>query len=209
MLVNVIWIDDLSMLFTGLPASEKDKQGVSGSQRGMETVLSEEDGRVLPGQAATPVPDTATDAVTTLSITPQETLEESQQSSKHTLPQPDLHTPSSKSIAQSQYAKAPPVLQPPLPTSGTLNHPTPPTLSPPSPSTTPQNQNQTRQTRPPSHSSSTPPSTITSLSSNPSSNPPPAPFRTEQLGVDRRLLVNRKRQLKMYRVWVQGKFRKL
>ncbi|EJD07467.1 methyltransferase [Fomitiporia mediterranea MF3/22] len=34
-------------------------------------------------------------------------------------------------------------------------------------------------------------------------------FSIEQLGVDRRLLVNRKRQLKMYRVWMQGKFRKL
>ncbi|KAI5122500.1 hypothetical protein M0805_001408 [Coniferiporia weirii] len=34
-------------------------------------------------------------------------------------------------------------------------------------------------------------------------------FETAQLGVDRRLLVNRKRQLKMYRVWMQGKFRKL
>jgi hypothetical protein len=29
-----------------------------------------------------------------------------------------------------------------------------------------------------------------------------------QLGVDRRLLVNRKRQLKMYRVWMQGKFQR-
>lgn len=38
---------------------------------------------------------------------------------------------------------------------------------------------------------------------------PPHPlFTTEQLGVDRRLLVNRKRQLKMYRVWIQGKFQK-
>ena len=34
-------------------------------------------------------------------------------------------------------------------------------------------------------------------------------FGIEQLGVDRRLIVNRKRQLKMYRVWMQGKFRKL
>ncbi|KNZ75193.1 hypothetical protein J132_04679 [Termitomyces sp. J132] len=34
-------------------------------------------------------------------------------------------------------------------------------------------------------------------------------FTSEQLGVDRRLLVNRKRHLKMYRVWMQGKFRKL
>ncbi|TFK39734.1 S-adenosyl-L-methionine-dependent methyltransferase [Crucibulum laeve] len=33
-------------------------------------------------------------------------------------------------------------------------------------------------------------------------------FSIEQLGVDRRLLINRKRQLKMYRVWMQGKFRK-
>jgi tRNAThr (cytosine32-N3)-methyltransferase len=34
-------------------------------------------------------------------------------------------------------------------------------------------------------------------------------FATKQLGVDRRLLVNRKRQLKMYRVWMQGQFRKI
>ncbi|EEB98375.1 hypothetical protein MPER_02127, partial [Moniliophthora perniciosa FA553] len=33
-------------------------------------------------------------------------------------------------------------------------------------------------------------------------------FSIEQLGIDRRLLVNRKRQLKMYRVWMQGVFRK-
>ena len=33
-------------------------------------------------------------------------------------------------------------------------------------------------------------------------------FAIEQLGVDRRLLVNRKRRLKMYRVWMQGKFRR-
>src|SRR5258706_5663967 len=36
--------------------------------------------------------------------------------------------------------------------------------------------------------------------------PPHPPFSTEQLGVDRRLILNRKRQLKMYRVWIQGKF---
>lgn len=34
-------------------------------------------------------------------------------------------------------------------------------------------------------------------------------FSTEQLRIDRRLLLNRKRQLKMYRVWMQAKFRKL
>jgi tRNAThr (cytosine32-N3)-methyltransferase len=33
-------------------------------------------------------------------------------------------------------------------------------------------------------------------------------FTATQLGVDRRLLVNRKRQLKMYRVWMQGKFQR-
>lgn len=37
----------------------------------------------------------------------------------------------------------------------------------------------------------------------------PPLFTIEQLGIDRRLLVNRKRQLKMYRVWMQGKFKKL
>ncbi|KAG1874381.1 S-adenosyl-L-methionine-dependent methyltransferase [Suillus subluteus] len=43
----------------------------------------------------------------------------------------------------------------------------------------------------------------------PLSHCPPHPlFTIEQLGVDRRLLVNRKRQLKMYRIWMQGKFRK-
>ncbi|KAF9494909.1 methyltransferase [Pleurotus eryngii] len=45
---------------------------------------------------------------------------------------------------------------------------------------------------------------------SPFPNLPPHPlFSIEQLGVDRRLLVNRKRMLKMYRVWMQGKFRKL
>jgi tRNAThr (cytosine32-N3)-methyltransferase len=34
-------------------------------------------------------------------------------------------------------------------------------------------------------------------------------FSIEQLAADRRLIVNRKRQLKMYRIWMQGKFRKL
>ena len=33
-------------------------------------------------------------------------------------------------------------------------------------------------------------------------------FTITQLGIDRRLLVNRKRQLKMYRVWMQGKFQR-
>ncbi|KAH9839690.1 methyltransferase [Rhodofomes roseus] len=34
-------------------------------------------------------------------------------------------------------------------------------------------------------------------------------FAIEQLGIDRRLIVNRKRQLKMYRVWIQAKLRRL
>ncbi|KAF9059525.1 S-adenosyl-L-methionine-dependent methyltransferase [Rhodocollybia butyracea] len=34
-------------------------------------------------------------------------------------------------------------------------------------------------------------------------------FTTLNLGIDRRLIVNRKRQLKMYRVWMQGIFQKL
>ncbi|KAJ7035590.1 methyltransferase [Mycena alexandri] len=38
--------------------------------------------------------------------------------------------------------------------------------------------------------------------------PPLALFTAVQLGVDRRLLLNRKRQVKMYRVWMQAKFRK-
>lgn len=33
-------------------------------------------------------------------------------------------------------------------------------------------------------------------------------FEIEQLGVDRRLLVNRAKKLKMYRCWLQGRFRK-
>ncbi|KAL8745724.1 MAG: hypothetical protein Q9190_002163 [Brigantiaea leucoxantha] len=35
-----------------------------------------------------------------------------------------------------------------------------------------------------------------------------APFEILSLGVDRRLLVNRQKQLKMYRCWMQGRFRK-
>ena len=36
------------------------------------------------------------------------------------------------------------------------------------------------------------------------------PYRLDllQLGVDRRLLLNRKRQIKMFRVWMQGRWRK-
>lgn len=33
-------------------------------------------------------------------------------------------------------------------------------------------------------------------------------FEVAHLGVDRRLLMNRKRKLKMYRIWMQGIFKK-
>ncbi|KAL7418072.1 S-adenosyl-L-methionine-dependent methyltransferase [Mrakia frigida] len=53
-------------------------------------------------------------------------------------------------------------------------------------------------------------STATSTSTFPSPWHPPHPlFSLEQLGVDRRLLVNRKKQLKMYRVWMQVKVKKI
>ncbi|KAF7985767.1 hypothetical protein HWV62_375 [Athelia sp. TMB] len=54
------------------------------------------------------------------------------------------------------------------------------------------------------------PSSIHPNLSAPLADCPPHPlFAIEQLGVDRRLIVNRKRQLKMYRVWMQGRFKKL
>ncbi len=34
-------------------------------------------------------------------------------------------------------------------------------------------------------------------------------FETEDIGVDRRLLINRKMQLKMHRCWIQGRFKKI
>lgn len=45
-------------------------------------------------------------------------------------------------------------------------------------------------------------------SSNETIGDPNYRFETVRLGVDRRLLMNRKRKLKMYRVWMQGIFRK-
>jgi len=47
------------------------------------------------------------------------------------------------------------------------------------------------------------------LANAPSGCPAHPLFSVEQLGIDRRLIVNRKRQIKMYRVWMQGKFKKL
>lgn len=46
---------------------------------------------------------------------------------------------------------------------------------------------------------------VTSLSISP---PSPPKFEVLNLGVDRRMLVNRQRRLKMYRCWLQAKFRK-
>ncbi|KAI0034489.1 S-adenosyl-L-methionine-dependent methyltransferase, partial [Vararia minispora EC-137] len=61
------------------------------------------------------------------------------------------------------------------------------------------------------HSASTPTIHPSLLSPDPlHPDLPPHPlFAAQQLGIDRRLLVNRKRQLKMYRVWMQAKFIKL
>ncbi|KAL9008706.1 MAG: hypothetical protein Q9173_006197 [Seirophora scorigena] len=49
--------------------------------------------------------------------------------------------------------------------------------------------------------------TVGSVASS-SKNALEACFKIESLGVDRRLLINRQRQLKMYRCWMQGRFRK-
>jgi tRNAThr (cytosine32-N3)-methyltransferase len=61
-------------------------------------------------------------------------------------------------------------------------------------------------------SSILPPSTTGSIHPNllsASNRPPQCLFAIKKLGVDRRLQVNRKRQLKMYRVWMQGTFFKI
>lgn len=63
------------------------------------------------------------------------------------------------------------------------------------------------------------PSTPTSRAATPAPSPAslavdrgetltPVRFELLQLGVDRRLLLNRKRQIKMFRVWMQGRWRK-
>lgn len=60
---------------------------------------------------------------------------------------------------------------------------------------------------PPKRTWSPPP--VLKPSRHPSELPPQPLFAVKQLGIDRRLLVNRKKQLKMYRVWLQGEFAKV
>lgn len=81
-----------------------------------------------------------------------------------------------------------------------------PHLPPPSPSPSPSHPLSNPKAVPLSNPH---PILLSPLTNAPPDCPPHPLFATEQLGVDRRLLVNRKRQLKMYRVWMQGKFRKL
>ena len=52
--------------------------------------------------------------------------------------------------------------------------------------------------------------TITETKGNPDDSPPTSKhaFEILSLGVDRRMLVNRQKQLKMYRCWIQGHFKK-
>ncbi|KAG8970657.1 hypothetical protein FRC05_000515 [Tulasnella sp. 425] len=59
---------------------------------------------------------------------------------------------------------------------------------------------------PPKRAWSPPP--VLKPSPHPSELPAHPLFTVKQLGIDRRLLVNRKKQLKMYRVWLQGEFTK-
>lgn len=60
---------------------------------------------------------------------------------------------------------------------------------------------------PPKRTWSPPP--VLKPSRHPSELPPHPLFAVKQLGIDRRLLVNRKKQLKMYRVWLQSEFTKV
>lgn len=60
---------------------------------------------------------------------------------------------------------------------------------------------------PPKRAWSPPP--VLKPSPHPSELPAHPLFTVKQLGIDRRLLVNRKKQLKMYRVWLQGEFTKV
>lgn len=64
--------------------------------------------------------------------------------------------------------------------------------------------------RPTGPSKKAPPEELPILkpSPHPSELAPHPLFTITQLGIDRRLLINRKKQLKMYRVWLQGEFRK-
>lgn len=109
-------------------------------------------------------------------------------------PPSELHTPwaehsqaTTPSVGGAEATSATAVLSPPADNCGSLASASVPLPSPP-----------------PLDSSAHP------ASRNPPPGCPPHPlFSIEQLGVDRRLLINRKRQLKMYRVWMQGVFRKL
>ncbi|KAH8116355.1 methyltransferase [Phellopilus nigrolimitatus] len=116
-----------------------------------------------------------------------------------------------------------------VPSSSSSLFPPEPSTSPSFPSRTPQQQNEpgpsmlpdsradadvdasarkTSSEALPDSISSPSPSKV-ALQRTPPGCPPHPLFAAMQLGVDRRLLVNRKRQLKMYRIWMQGKFKKL
>jgi len=87
------------------------------------------------------------------------------------------------------------------------NNPSPKNLSDPSPSITTSDEEKSERLAQ-IHPSLLPHSHSNTTAEGDDDSDKPPPFTTIQLGVDRRLLVNRKRELKMYRVWMQGKFRR-